>query len=482
MSGLFVTPCCCPAIEEQCRGVQVTSQGIWWGCPVPWAPLDSPEASDIGGLPDATVDEFNLWATYATWQVSYLSAFGVSNTVIPAYAYLWIAPGGPSKFQGRANTVTETVECTFEWDYGDGPADYTVNHTFTVEQDGSNGLVRRLTYSNSCGDTWEYYLNTITGEFAATGTRGADYLAWLASPSGDFVLDYSCPSGQSIVDAFTRMSAGGVRQLAGYGATYLPSVRITGPFLGSSDPYAIEWEYDITAGGPTNTGSHSMTFSNVIDNTIAIVGPQLRVNQFPIAPGSTAEIWNAFTITPGSSTVQALHGYTAISTIDYLSFVSLNDVIAGDPMIGGNHILPFRTVWLDNGLYLATPYRYYAGLMFGDNPATPANPDPVNAFRCWVHVVTEAFQVTTGQIAPYHQVAPPAAVQSVTIEPKDCQFNFLPPGAHEFNTDSMVYDFGRMAIDLRSYPTPSEETGELACVDNYTDESWLEAYNAQCGI
>lgn len=479
--NLFVTPCCCPAVEEQCRGVQVVSEGIWWGCPVPWAPLDSPEASDGGGLPDATVDHFNLWATNATWQYSYLSAFGVSNTVIPARSYLTTAPGGPSKYQGRANTVTETVECTFVWDYGDGPQEYTASHTFTVEQDGNNGLVRRLTYSNSCGDSWEYYMNTISGEFTASGTRGADYLAWLASPSGDFVLDYSCPSGQGIVDLFTRLSAGGVGQLAGYGATHLPKVAMTGPFVGATAPYAIEWEYDITAGGPTNTGSYSIVFSDVIDNTISTVGPQLRVNQFPIAPGSTAEIWNAFPISPGSSTVQVLHGYTAVDTSAYLSLLSLNEVIAGDPMIGGNHILPFRTVWLDNGVNLATPATFYAGLAFGQDPTIPQPPDLVVAQRCWVYVLTQAFQVTTGQIAPYHQIAPPEAVPSETIVPNDCQFNFLPPGAHEFNTDSMVYDFGRMRIELRSFPVESGETGELVCTDIYTDESWLEAYNFACG-
>jgi hypothetical protein len=485
MNSLFITPCCCPAVDNQCRGVQFTSQGVWWGAPVPWKLLNSPEAYDPspGGLSDSVVDTFNLFATYATWQFSYLSAFGVDNITTPARSYLYIAPGGPSKFQGRANTVTETVECTFEWDYGDGLQEYTASHTLTVNQNGVNGIVYEISYSGSCGDTWIYQFNAITGEVTISGTLAADYLAWLAAPSGAFRLDVNCPSGQGIADLFTRLSAAGVGGLASYGANYLPEVRITGPLSGSEDPYAILWQYDITHGGPVNTGSYSLQFGNVIDNVSSLVQPMMLINQFGVDPGSEAEIWAAYDLSyAASGTVQINHGYRAIRTEEFVALFSLNDFISGDPMIGGNRILPFRTILLDDGVNVSQQY-YFAGLYFADI-AGQVHPEPVTAQRAWVYVSSEAFQVTTGQTAPYHQVAPPEAIYGANIVPNDCQFNFLAQGGHRIEPAMMVYNYGKMTVTLRTIPAPEnleEGTGALVCTNIYTDEEWEALFDSSCG-
>jgi len=479
MNSLFITPCCCPAVENQCRGVQFESEGVWWGAPVPWHQLDSPEAYDPSpsGLSNAVIDTYNLHLTYATWLYSYLSAFGVDNTVIPARAYFWISFGGQSKFQGRANTITETVEVTFNADYGDGPQDYTVNHTMTMRQSGNSGIMSEIIYSNSCGDTWNYRFNTITGEFTADGTLGADYLAWLAAPSGAFKIDSSCPGGQTIADCFSRLSAGGIGS-ASYGQNHIPAVRITGPFLGSEDPYAIEWEYDITGGGPTNTGSYRIDYGNVIDRATAEVAAVMQINFYGVTPGSEAEIWDGVTYA-SSGTVQINHGYTAIRTEDYVGLFSLNDFASGDPMFGGNRILPFRTILRDNGVFVSQQ-TFYAGLYF---PGTSGSihPDNIMSRRAWVYVSSEAFQVTTGQLAPYNVLT--EAVYGVTITPKDCQFNFLTPGGHSIEIGSMVYNYGLMEVTLRTIPAPEnleEGTGPLVCTDIYTDEEWAALFDTAC--
>lgn len=490
MNSLFITPCCCPAVDNQCRGVQFTSQGVWWGAPVPWKLLNSPEAYDPspGGLSDSVVDTFNLFATYAPWQFSYLSAFGVDNITTPARQYLTLAPGGPSKFQGRANTVTETVECTFEWDYGDGLQEYTASHTMTIRQSGVNGIVTEINYSNSCGDTWVYQFSPVTGSegeiisvVRVTGTLAADYLTWLAAPSGAFRLDVNCPSGQGIADLFSRLSAAGVGGMASYGANYLPEVVITGPLSGSEDPYAILWEYDITLGGPVNTGSYSLQFDNVIDGTLSLVEPVMKLNTFDVVPGSEAEIWDATTYA-ASGTVQVNHGYTAVRTEDYVGLFSLNDFISGDPQLGGNSILPYRTVLLDNGVFVSQQY-FYAGLQFPE-VSGQIYPDPVNAWRAWVYVSSEAFQVTTGQTAPYHQATPPEPIYGASIVPNDCQFNFLSQGGHRIEPAMMVYNYGKMTVTLRTIPAPEnleEGTGALVCTNIYTDEEWEALFDSSCG-